>query len=222
MLKPRSLLFTLSVPTLAVLFAACGALAPETPLDTYTVSSGTITAKTRNNADGVSEDYLEGTGTILFSSILSGASDNHNFHLAFELEDGGSLVLVTHASSGLVDGFRLTFTRAGSSITALASGPGGNTFSSFPSRMSSLFKASSSTEFYLDVHGAEHPLHLLVFEAGETSFTETVSLFNSADPSSGWPTSPATGFNGTGSYWGLDFTNALVTRAHASSAKLVD
>jgi|GEM_PF-1647199 len=218
---PTLRLSRLSALPLAFALSSCGdsATPNKALIDDHQVLAGSVASATRGSGATL-ETYLQGTGDVLFTGALSGADAKANYRLSFELADGGSVVLVSHASATLGSGFRLAFTRTGDSITALASGPeGGVFFSGFPEAVTALLSATGTSDLFFEVHGDEQPLHFLIFSSTETSFTETNSLFNSEEDGSGWADTPANAFNGIGDRWGLSLTDATVLRAQLSAAK---
>lgn len=144
---------------------------------------------------------LSGNGSVVFVAPL--ADDAHNFHLNFELEDGGSLALVYGSDNKLQQGLSLILSRNGKSIE-LVTKAGDNT--SAPAPLAGV-DASAPLALNLDVHNDETPAHVMIWKNDDT----TELLMDSEE-------STETAGNGQSNLWGVELKKAKVTRADVRTA----
>ncbi len=171
---------------------------------------------------------VEGFGELLFLCPLEQVQSQHSFELSFELEEGGSVTLVTFADRELKHGFELEWQRQGEELRVLArsgaveqnwSGPLENkNHRRAPGFFSSL-QAKMPQIFTLDVHNNETPAaHVIIWQGLRDPQRQTSQnhLFDSGehtyDLENNYPqSSPG---NGQGRFWGLRLDGARVTGAN--------
>ena len=164
-------------------------------------------------------DTLQGTGTSIFRQPIDGGmASDAGYELLVELNDGGSVTLVSHAGAELQGGLEMRFTRRGSgrgslqvSLTA-----GGRTVSTVNSVGIDVFgniDASRPLWLQVDVHNDEAgEAHVLAWDLSEgiDHFTGANSILNT-DTNMKSNGSPG---KGGGSRWGLILRQAVVKRAN--------
>jgi hypothetical protein len=203
----RSLAAALCLLTLT---PACGGSSDKGSTGGDGTFGGKAYQKVSDEGLSLSDDELKGTGTVLFRDPLGEVAGEKNISLDFSLEDGGSLSLVTYADTSLKNGVNLTFSRRGSSLNATLE---------VGSQKTDVRTVLSQDPFSkitldIDVHNAETPVHVMVWNRGVTSYTSSNALFDSET------SQMQIQGNGTASYWGVALTKASITKAVVTEAKL--
>lgn len=162
------------------------------------------------SSQGLSFDgtTLKGTGNAVAKLPLADNKDSgKNLTVTFTLEDGGSLLLKTFASSGLENGMNVHLTRSGDQLKVKTSK--GN--DSGNEKTLSL-SANGSIGLSVDVHNNESPTHVLVWAASEAAPAEENALFNSESDGG------AAG-QGAENFWGLSLVKASVSSVVVGAVK---
>jgi hypothetical protein len=173
----------------------------------------------------VGPESIKGTGSILFQSALNSVTENSSYEIYFQLEDGGSLTLYSHANSALAAGYEMEFRRQGSGagslkVTLRASGNTRNTLDERGVDVFGGLDAAKLLRFQIDVHNEENPAHVLLWTLPlGRDFTEDGSIFNTGDARDKSNGSPG---NGTSTRWGLALKNATLLKAEKSAQKYVE
>ncbi len=147
---------------------------------------------------------LTGTGVIRFADLFPKVESAHNFFLRFEIEDGGSLTLITNANRNLNNGIEIEFSRSlgKNELTVTAKTP------SDLLDLSSFFNVSNVSgllAFSLDLHNDHsNSVHLIIWDELNSGKELLEDLLNG---------------NGMGVHWGLELNQAKVTFADRSKAK---
>jgi hypothetical protein len=155
----------------------------------------------------VTDASLTGTGSLVHNTALTG---NASYRLTFTLVDGGKLILDSHSNTSLGNGVQVEFKRVAAVLQVRLKGSGTD------KDISSAFTtvdATGTLTYQVDVHNAENPVHFLIWDTNVTSFTESNTTVNDET---------ATPAPGTGTYWGLELTNATVTAAVVSTPKFTE
>ena len=149
-----------------------------------------------------------GSGSLIYNTPLDSIQSGHSWALAFTLQDGGSLTLLSNTNNQLGSGVAVRFARTGAvlSVTLKAAGAETDVSSAFTS-----VDASGSMSLQVDIHNDETPAHVLVWSG--TDFSEGAALLNSEDAGNEVPGS------GSGTFWGLELNNATVSTIERTSPK---
>jgi hypothetical protein len=187
-----------------LLIAACGKKLEPLPADA-TLLDATVLNAGSLRTDG---STLSGTGSVVLNQPLSGTASGQSYALAFRLEDGGSLTLQSNASNRLQNGIALHFQRNGAalSVKLIAGGAENDVSNAFAT-----LDVTGELQLQIDVHNNEVPAHILVWSGAD--FSEGAALLNSEEAGREAPG------NGAGQYWGLELSQASVTRAAVSEPK---
>lgn len=142
-----------------------------------------------------SQEGLEGTGAVVFAEKLSRPESANNFILSFELEDGGSLVLVTNSTEKLSSGVSIEFSRAqGSQTLSVIAKAGDDTYD-----MSSFFTdldPSIPLAISIDIHNDHGPsAHVIFWDENNKRKMIVEDMIDG---------------RGLGSQWGLTLSKAKV------------
>ncbi len=155
------------------------------------------------------DTHLKGSGAVAFKQPLGELGSKKSYDLAFTLDDGGSVTLITQADQKLENGVVLVFTRVGAGLS-VALGAAGQIGEAKPLDG---VDAASALRIVVDVHNDESPAHVLVWADAE--FGEEKAVFNSEEDG------PTPG-QGTGTFWGLRLAKAQVTTAVLGDPKFVE
>lgn len=151
---------------------------------------------------------LKGTGDAVAKLPLADNKDSgKNLTVTFTLEDGGSLLLKTFASSSLENGVNVHLTRSGEQLKVKTSK---GSESGTEKTMS--LSANGSIGVSVDVHNNESPTHVLVWAASEAAPAEDNALFNSESDGG------AAG-QGAENFWGLSLVKASVSSVAIGAVK---
>lgn len=191
--------------SLVLVAAACGKKQDPLPAGTSALLDATILNPGSLRSEGNS---LSGTGSVVFNQPLAGTASGQSYALTFRLEDGGSLTLHSNATNRLQNGIALRFERQGATlhVKLLAAGAENDVSGAFAT-----LDASTELQLQIDLHNNEVPAHILVWSGSD--FSEDAALLNTEEAGREAPG------NGAGQYWGLELTQASVTRAAVSEPK---
>lgn len=163
-------------------------------------------------------DRLQGTGTSIFRQPLEGMASDAGYEIILELNDGGSVTLVSHAGAELQGGVEIQFTRRGSGrgslqVSLRANGRTLSTVNRFGIDVFGNMDASRPVWLQVDVHNDEAgAAHLLAWDMSEgiDHFTSANALLDTETDlkSNGSPG------KGGGSRWGLILRQSVVRRAN--------
>lgn len=151
---------------------------------------------------------VSGSGTIAFLDPTS--EKNNSFTLTFALDDGGEIIFIANAQTGLKNGISLKFKRSGDKLL------GGYITNDREIDISASFQTINSSQdisFQIDVHNGESPAHVLVWK--QLPYTEDNALFNSEANSEAIS-------QGSGNLWGAVLSNATLKIAQAQKPKFED
>ena len=170
---------------------------------TAAAATTTLTGSPQTTGSGYS-----GTGSLIYNTPLESVQSGHSWALAFTLQDGGSLTLLSNTNNQLGNGVAIQFSRAGAVLSAKLKAAGSETdvSAAFTS-----IDASGAISLQVDIHNDETPAHVLVWSG--TDFSEGAALLNSEDAGNEVPGS------GSGTYWGLELNNATVSTIERTSPK---
>jgi hypothetical protein len=159
---------------------------------------------------------INGNGELAFSTGLGLVNSSKSFRLRFELEDNGSVEIITYATRGLQNGISFKYTKLGNLLKLEVSG--GNVKKEFTDVLQD-FNPITELHFVMDVHnGHADAAHLLIwpYTASGIYHSHDATL-NSDDfkfpydegglDFSEWY---STGVKGRGQFWGLRLNNAKV------------
>ncbi|MEN9809891.1 MAG: hypothetical protein RLZZ488_1458 [Pseudomonadota bacterium] len=204
----KSLFACFCLSVLSLSFAACSKKEAESASATEgKVSSVDFKILT---PQGLSFDgtTLKGTGDAVAKLPLADNKDSgKNLTVTFTMEDGGSLLLKTFASSSLENGVNVHLTRSGDQLKVKTTK--GN--ESGTEKTLSL-SANGSIGLSVDVHNNESPTHVLVWAASEAAPAEGNALFNSESDGG------AAG-QGAENFWGLSLVKASVSGVVVGAVK---
>lgn len=167
---------------------------------------------------------LQGTGTSIFRQPLASRSSASGYEIYFQLQDGASLTLISHADESMEGGFEIEFHRQGSGRGSLqvalrANGTSRGTASPRGGEVFQNLDASGPLWLEVDVHNEMlNGARALIWNLAQTGsdFSPTAALLDTADPL--WKSDGTPG-NGSGNRWGLYLQGATVNRAIAGGAK---
>lgn len=155
-----------------------------------------------------------GGGRLLMTQALSEVAEGFNFEIGFVLADGGSVTLVSFASSQLLNGFEIKFSRTGTKLNVLATAQGEHQDWSV---MFANVDASKYVHLNMDIHNDESPAHVMIWQGAKSpSQNHTNTLYNSAEDSIdlNYDASPG---NGLGRAWGFVLNDAQLLNANLST-----
>lgn len=159
----------------------------------------------------LTDTWIQGSGSALAKDPIGEIKSDKNIEISFNLDEGGSVTLSAFGSKKNESGVAFSFLRKDKVLTVIVEAAGKN---SNISKNFMAFDASNEVSLIVDVHNGESPAHLLVWKGGTENPTETNALFNSKKAGDG--ESPG---NGTGTFWGLNLSNAAVKTASIAEAK---
>lgn len=146
---------------------------------------------------------VQGTGSVLSLQALPGVSGANGFNIAFTLQDGGRLVMVTNADRKLKGGVEIDFSRTGTSLTVLVRAQGTGIEVDWSEHFAEI-DASGEISLFIDVHNDHGDYAHLLFWTGsaEEPFLD-----------SGEHTDGAPGNGVGGEAWGFHLTDAELRAA---------
>jgi hypothetical protein len=157
------------------------------------------------------DQEVKGTGTVLFKDPLGETGGEKSVGLDFRLDDGGSLTLATYADTSLKNGVRVTFLRNGSTLSAIIEV---GSQKSDPRILSSV-DASGLITLDIDVHNGETPVHVMVWNRGVSSYTQSTTVLDT-------DVGQSILGNGTAAFWGITMAKATLTKTVVTEAKFAD
>lgn len=179
-------------------------------------NSGTLNGKALIKLDGGTlsgnDQQLSGTGSIVFNDPIGEIGSNRSYDLAFTLEDGGTLQLISHGDNKLKGGVTVKLVRSGSELRASLLAEGKEA----AAKVLDGVDATSSINLWVDVHNSESPTHILLFKANQENPSEDNCLYNSEGDDEGTPG------KGAASFFGLVLSKAVVSKASVGEAKFSD
>jgi hypothetical protein len=147
---------------------------------------------------------LKGTGDAVAKLPLADNKDSgKNLTVTFTLEDGGSLLLKTFASSSLENGVNVHLTQLKVKTSKGSESGTEKTLS---------LSANGSIGVSVDVHNNESPTHVLVWASSEAAPAEDNALFNSE-------TDGGAAGQGAENFWGLSLVKASVSSVAIGAVK---
>ena len=210
---------TLKLIPLMIALTACGGDYKDADKSApgQDVSFGNQKARVVNGTLDVSGGSIKGTGSIVFDSRFEEFKSGGSYAVDFNLEDGGSVTIVSHANESLASGFEVQYLRQGSGpgslkVSLRAQGAVWNAVNQFAA-----IDAAQAIRIQTDVHNDESPAHSITWNRNlGDDFAKEKAILNTAEEVDGSP-----GI-GTGVRWGLILTKATVTRADRSEPKFED
>lgn len=159
----------------------------------------------------LADSVLKGSGSAVAKNPLGEIKDDKNIAVTFALEEGGALSVKAFGSKTNEGAVTFTFTRKEKVLSAKfeAAGKSVDVSKNFVA-----LDASSDVSLLIDVHNGETPAHVLAWKGDIEKPDDTNALFNSEKAGDG--ESPG---NGTGTFWGLTISKAVVKKAATGEAK---
>jgi hypothetical protein len=212
LLNKLKLHFLIGLILISPLFVSCGS---DSNNKTSSLKEGSIesTPFLLLSESGLllADSTLQGSGVAVAKNPLGDIQADKNIALTFVLEPRGSLSVIAFGSNSNAGGVMLTFTRQEEVLLAKleAAGKIVDISKNFVA-----LDASSDISLLIDVHNGEIPAHILAWKGDTIMPDDTNALFNSEKAADG--ESPG---NGTGTFWGLTLSKAIVKKASATEAK---
>ena len=159
----------------------------------------------------LADSVLKGSGSAVAKNPLGEIKDEKNIAITFALEEGGSVSVKAFGSKTIDGAVTFTFTRKEKVLSAKfdAAGKSVDVSKNFVA-----LDATSEVSLLIDVHNGETPAHVLAWKGDIEKPDDANALFNSEKAGDG--ESPG---NGTGTFWGLTISKAVVKKASSGEAK---
>jgi hypothetical protein len=161
----------------------------------------------------IAENKVSGSGSFVYGTKLDVIGPDSSHALTFSIKDGGQLSFVAYADPSLGQGLSFDFVREGTVLKGFIVKNGDLTSALEISSELSNINAARIINLQIDVHNAESPSHLLVWDGLESEFSEDKALVNTEEIDAGSPG------NGAGSRRGFVLRDATLLKALASEAK---
>ncbi len=176
--------------------------------------------KGESSALETKSDEIKGSGKVAFKDPIATSVDaEKHVELQFSLEDGGSLKLLAFANKDLEEGIDLLFTRSGQSLEGKILVADKETDITGQQGMAD-FDASQAINLKIDIHNSEDPAHVIMWQAEPSvEVSEETEKLNSADSEEG---DVAAQGRGSGTFWGVELTNATVNHIELKDAQETD
>lgn len=176
---------------------------PFYAIDAYTIlEKSTDFTGTRNR--------VTGTATLLFDTAFDAIESSRSFEITFQLQDGGTLRLLSHASDTLTTGIEVLFTRVGTSLQGTL--VNGVNESGFTSKLTEI-DASTRMEFFVNVTNTESTSRVVVWTYNSRDATKAaLDTDRSGDAASPGP--------GLGTRWGIELTQATLVYARNKDSRI--